>query len=390
VRTTVAGILLAAGEGSRLGQPKALVELDGQTLAERGVSLLRAGGADPILVVTGAAPVQLAGTRTVHNPQWRTGMGSSLRAALLTLAAPEAVPYSEADSAPDSVAEAVRDSAPEAAPGSAPEASPEVGAVVVALADQPLVGAEAVARLIAAYRGGASVAVAAYDARPRNPVLLAREHWPEVIATAAGDSGARAFLRARADLVTLVECGDTGRPDDIDTPADLARVSAALTQPADVEIRRAGLADADQVGALTERAYREGGWGNESYWNQLRDGRARIEDAIVLVAAAGGVILGTVTVARPGSRFAHLARAGEAEVRMLAVDEAGRGRGIASLLMAACEALARDEGLAAVVLCTEPDMYAAHRLYQRRGYLRQPDRDWQADGVTLLVYRLSI
>jgi CTP:molybdopterin cytidylyltransferase MocA len=199
VRTTVAGVLLAAGEGSRFGQPKALVEFSGQTLAERGVNLLRAGGADPILVVTGAAPVILPATRSVYNPEWRTGMGSSLRAALQALG--------------------------DTAPGAGPEVGPEVGAAVVALADQPLIGPEAVARLIAAYRGGASVVVAAYDGRPRNPVLLAREHWPEVIATAAGDQGARAFLRARPDLVTLVECGDTGRPDDIDTPADLARIT---------------------------------------------------------------------------------------------------------------------------------------------------------------------
>jgi CTP:molybdopterin cytidylyltransferase MocA len=192
VRTTVAGVLLAAGEGSRFGQPKALVELNGQTLAERGVTLLRAGGAHPILVVTGAAPVGLDATLTVFNPDWRTGMGSSLRAALQALA----------------------------------EAGTEVGAVVVALADQPLVGAEAVARLIAAYRAGAGVAVAAYDGQARNPVLLAREHWDEVIATATGDQGARTFLRARPELVTLVECGDTGRPDDIDTPADLARITA--------------------------------------------------------------------------------------------------------------------------------------------------------------------
>ena len=83
----------------------------------------------------------------------------------------------------------------------------------------------AVARLIAAYRSGATVAVAAYEGKPRNPVLLAREHWPEVIATATGDQGARAFLRARPDLVTLIECGDTGRPDDIDTTADLDRIA---------------------------------------------------------------------------------------------------------------------------------------------------------------------
>jgi CTP:molybdopterin cytidylyltransferase MocA len=208
VRTTVAGVLLAAGEGSRFGQPKALVELNGQTLAERGVGLLRAGGADPILVVTGAVPLELDGTLTVDNPQWRTGMGSSLRAALQALTGAGAGPGAGA--------------------GAGAGSGRDVGAVVVALADQPLVGAEAVARLIAAYRAGASVVVAAYDGRPRNPVLLAREHWPEVIATATGDQGARTFLRTRPELVTLVECGDTGRPDDIDTPADLARITAAV------------------------------------------------------------------------------------------------------------------------------------------------------------------
>lgn len=200
----VAGALLAAGEGSRLGQPKALVKLGDMTLAERGVVMLRSGGADPVLVVTGAAAISVPapGVRLVHNPRWRTGMGSSVRAALADLAGTG-------------------------------DAAPRAGAAVIALADQPLVGAEAVRRLIQAYRDGASVAVAAYDGRPRNPVLIAAEHWPAVIASATGDTGARAFLRARPDVVTLVECGDTGSPDDIDTPADLERVRAlnrSLTQ----------------------------------------------------------------------------------------------------------------------------------------------------------------
>ena len=190
---TVAGILLAAGEGSRLGRPKALVELGGQTLAERGVALLRAGGADPVLVVTGAAAVEIDGARAVHNPDWRSGMGSSLAAGLRAL----------------------------------DETGP--GAAVIALADQPLVGAEAVRRLIAAYQAGASVAVAAYAGKPRNPVLIAREHWAAVTELAAGDTGARPFLRAHPELVTLVECGDTGSPDDVDTPEDLARVRTATT-----------------------------------------------------------------------------------------------------------------------------------------------------------------
>jgi nicotine blue oxidoreductase len=202
VRSAVAGVLLAAGQGSRFGRPKALVELDGRTLAERGVTMLRAGGADPVLIVTGAARVDLGPdhqARIVYNGEWRTGMGSSLRAALRALTELEV----------------------------GQEAGLEVGAAVVALADQPLVGAEAVGRLIAAYQAGAGVAVAAYGGKPRNPVLLAREHWPEVIAAATGDQGARAFLHARPELVTLVECGDTGRPDDIDTPADLERIAVS-------------------------------------------------------------------------------------------------------------------------------------------------------------------
>jgi CTP:molybdopterin cytidylyltransferase MocA len=192
--TNVAGILLAAGGGSRLGQPKALVEIGGQTLAARGAALLRAGGADPIIVVTGAAPVELPDVTLVANPDWRTGMGSSLVAGLTAL----------------------RDRPPD---------SPGGDAVVIALADQPLVGAESVRRLIAAHAAGATVAVAAYDGRARNPVLIGREHWDEVLATTTGDAGARPFLRAHPDLVTVVDCTGTGRPDDIDTPADLARVT---------------------------------------------------------------------------------------------------------------------------------------------------------------------
>jgi CTP:molybdopterin cytidylyltransferase MocA len=181
-------VLLAAGSGSRLGQPKALVELAGSTLAERGVALLGDGGADPVIVVTGAVPVEIPGVVAVHNPDWQTGMGSSLATGLLSLS------------------------------------NGDAEAAVIALADQPLVGADSVRRLIGAFRSGAAVAIAAYEGRPRNPVLIARQHWPAVLELAAGDTGARPFLRAHPELVTLVECGDTGRPDDVDTPEDLARV----------------------------------------------------------------------------------------------------------------------------------------------------------------------
>lgn len=158
----------------------------------------------------------------------------------------------------------------------------------------------------------------------------------------------------------------------------------------EVEIRQATPADAEPVGVLAERVYRQGGWADESYSKLLLDARSRIEEATVFVAVADGATLGTVTVARPGSRFANVARASEAEVRMLAVDEAGRGRGIASLLMDSGEGLARREGFAAVVLSTAPDMDAAHRLYQRRGYVRQAERDWRIGRSLFQVYRLGL
>jgi len=196
----VAGLLLAAGKGSRLGQPKALVEIGGLSLAERGVGLLRDGGADPVVMVTGAAPVSLPGVITAHNPDWETGMGSSLREGLNALPA-------------------------------------DREAVVIALVDQPLIGAEAVRRLIAAFIAGAEVAVACYQGRPRNPVLIGGAHWADAAAAAQGDAGARTFLRARPELVTAVECGDVGRPDDLDTPEDLRRIAALVGAVASVADR---------------------------------------------------------------------------------------------------------------------------------------------------------
>lgn len=185
--TSVAGLVLAAGSGSRLGTPKALVELAGERLVDRAVRVLRDGGCDPVLVVAGAAELDVPGAVVVPNPDWAGGMGSSLRAGLVALAGTEAA------------------------------------AVVVALVDQPGIPAAVTARLISAHAAGATVATATYAGKRRNPVLLARSSWEAVARLAEGDAGARPYLAAHADQVTPVACDDLGDPDDIDTLADLER-----------------------------------------------------------------------------------------------------------------------------------------------------------------------
>jgi nicotine blue oxidoreductase len=95
---------------------------------------------------------------------------------------------------------------------------------VVLLGDQPLVGAGAVERLVAAFAEGARVAVATYGERWRNPVLFSREAWPLLEAELIGDEGARSLLRRHPELVVEVPCDGVGDPADVDTREDLRRL----------------------------------------------------------------------------------------------------------------------------------------------------------------------
>ena len=184
---TVAGLLLAAGAGRRMGGPKALLELDAEPLVERGIRLLRDGGCAPVLVVVGAQAADVrplcGGAQVVEAADWATGMAASLRSGLQAV---------------------------------------DADACVIALVDQPFVTAEVVHRLRAAHEAGAVAAVATYDGKPRNPVLLDRSVWRAVAESATGDEGARAWLRAHPEQVVAVDCSDAGSPDDLDTPQDLA------------------------------------------------------------------------------------------------------------------------------------------------------------------------
>ncbi|WP_217165439.1 NTP transferase domain-containing protein [Streptomyces sp. AC512_CC834] len=193
----VAGLLLAAGGGRRLGgRPKALLEHRGRPLVEHAVDALRAAGCARVHVVLGARAEDvraraaldgcvLDGCVLVDNPEWEQGMGSSLRAGLGSLAGTGA------------------------------------RAALVSLVDQPGIGAEAMARVRAGYRDETSLVSAAYAGVRGHPVLLGAAHWAGVAATATGDRGARAYLREHEAEIALVECGDVARPYDIDTEADL-------------------------------------------------------------------------------------------------------------------------------------------------------------------------
>ena len=166
-------------------------------------------------------------------------------------------------------------------------------------------------------------------------------------------------------------------------------------EPMALTIRPAGPDDFEAVGEITVRAYLDGGHlpADAEYAGTLADARSRAEGAELWVAVddADGRVVGSVTFAAPGSEFHEIATADEGDVRMLAVDGTARGRGIGDALMLRCVERARDLGLVALALSTQPSMHAAHRIYERMGFERAPERDWSpAPGITLLAYRLDL
>jgi ribosomal protein S18 acetylase RimI-like enzyme len=117
------------------------------------------------------------------------------------------------------------------------------------------------------------------------------------------------------------------------------------------------------------------------YLAVLRNAQARWESpaTAIFVAHDDGAenVVGTVVYAAPGSRWQDLAIDGEVEIRMLATAPAARGRGVGEALVRACIKRAKDDGAPRLVLSTRPAMLAAHRLYERLGFMRVPERDWR-------------
>jgi ribosomal protein S18 acetylase RimI-like enzyme len=147
------------------------------------------------------------------------------------------------------------------------------------------------------------------------------------------------------------------------------------------------------VGELTVRSYLVDGPIGDRYAAILADAHSRHRDAELLVAvSADGDLLGTVTMALPGGVFADVAQDGELEFRMLAVAPSARRRGVGEALVRAVIDRARELAVPTVILSSQDRMTAAHRLYERLGFHRLPDRDWAIpqSGIRLVVYALDL
>lgn len=164
----------------------------------------------------------------------------------------------------------------------------------------------------------------------------------------------------------------------------------------DITVRTARPEEYAEAGELVARAYLDGGLldlgDSDPYLKTLRDAAGRAAHTDLLVAEDhAGALLGTVTFVGEAGAYAERAREGEGELRMLGVRESARGRGVGEALVRACMARARALGLSGLVLSTQPAMHAAHRLYERLGFVRTPDRDWQPlPEITLWTYALTL
>jgi len=178
---SIAGVILAAGPGSRFGRPKAPVVINGERLVDHAVACLREAGCDPVIVVLGAWVGDVLHADIVVNDAWTEGMGSSLRKGL------DALEHRE-----------------------------QIDSTLVTLVDLPGLTAAGVRRIAEA---DGELIVATFDGERGHPVRFARRHWSSIRESAVGDEGARTFLARRTDI-TFVEIGDVASGYDIDIPPE--------------------------------------------------------------------------------------------------------------------------------------------------------------------------
>ncbi len=201
-RGPIVGVILAGGSSSRLGRPKQLLSLGDRPVLAHTLAHALAADLDAVIVVLGheAATVReridFAGAQVIVNNEYREGQSTSLRAGLAAL-------------------------------------PPDADAALFILGDQPLIGPAVHDALIAARRAtGAPIVLPTYAGGRGNPVLIARELFPE-LAGVTGDQGARGVIRAYSAAIHNVPIPGPPPTDDLDTEEDYAHLLAryaALTQ----------------------------------------------------------------------------------------------------------------------------------------------------------------
>jgi molybdenum cofactor cytidylyltransferase len=192
----IAALILAAGQSLRMGSPKLLLRVGGHTLLRHVIGNARRSRCDDVLVVVGDAADRVgreareAGARTVLNPRYREGMGTSLACGIAAL-------------------------------------PPDCEAVVILLGDQPRVAAEIVNALIDAYQAtGKPIVASRYGAVRGVPALIARELFSDA-GSLSGDQGGRSLVERHPDLVVEVALPE-GAAWDVDTREDFARLARAM------------------------------------------------------------------------------------------------------------------------------------------------------------------
>ena len=159
-----------------------------------------------------------------------------------------------------------------------------------------------------------------------------------------------------------------------------------------MELRRIRPGEHAAAGDVCVAAYEPFFSGAEDFYRErVYDVARRDAEAEVWVAVDGGPLLGCVTSCPPNSPWRELASDHEGEFRMLAVHPDARGRGVGTALAGLCEERARAQGATAMVLSSLREMTEAHRIYERLGYGRAPDRDWSpVPGVHLVAYWMEL
>lgn len=190
-------LILAAGEASRMGQPKQLMQLKGKSLVQRAVQTAQSVS-DEIIVVTGAYANQIQEhlsseeVHFAHNPNWQTGMGSSIRTGIQQIMSFTPLP----------------------------------DATIVMLCDQPLVSPSLLKQLIAVYRRlGKTLVASAYHNTAGVPALFGEALFPELLKL-DGNAGAKSIIARYASQVASVDFPEGIY--DVDTPDDFACIKERL------------------------------------------------------------------------------------------------------------------------------------------------------------------